>query len=301
MKASECWYLLKEMFFPVKPQWEKLTFTQEAWMKLMCYINLIGEFEITGFGRVVDNRIVDVKILKQTVKASTVDCNLDSMQKFLMSIPKEETGQWILDWHSHVNMAVFASGTDSANYIEQYKARMRTQYPLMIVNKKQEYYAKCYISPGRQTDLEIAIETGDVTEERLAEIYEECKKDIEELCEKYTYTTVETKNKTTYPYSNYNWGSWYDQDDDDNYKWQNNSNYIDLQNCKKKGLAKKQENYYGEQLNLVDDNTEVEDDIKCVSCSLELTTDEELERGICEDCWEQMTPSERTAWILNLK
>ena len=306
-KVTECYDFIKEMFFPTQPKWEKLTFTKQAWMKLNCYINLIGEFEITGFGRVVGNEIVDVKILEQTVKSTTVDCNLDAMQKFLMSIPKEETGQWILDWHSHVNMGVFASGTDSANYIEQYKARCNNQYPLIIVNKRQECYAKCYISTAKQTELKIEVKQEEVTEEQLRDIYETCKKDIEELCSKHEYKTTtkeDTRQTSFFPYSQYYTTSSDDDLDSDDYnsRWSNWSNYnnkIDLSKYKKKGIASLQKENVKNSCEQQENNS-LRDEV-CMSCYTALADTEELERGICDDCWEMMTPSDRASWILNLK
>lgn len=306
-ETTECYDLVKELFYPTQPKWNELTFKKEAWMKLMCYINLIGEFEITGFGRVVNNEIVDIKILKQSVKSTTVDCNLNSMQEFLMSIPKEELGEWILDWHSHVNMGVFASGTDTANYQEQFKARLNNQYPLLIVNKKQECFARCYISPSKQTEIKLSIKAEDIPEERLREIYEECKQNIEEMCTKYTYK--ETKQSSVFPYNNY-YENDYDSDDystryDYTYSRQTNLfnkkdfNKIDLSKYKKKGLAnllrKNEKNSCDLQENNLSENEH------CISCGYRLEDNEEIERKICNDCWEMMTPSDKAEWILNMK
>lgn len=300
-QVEECYYKLKEMFFPSKPKWEKLTFTKEAWMKLMCYINLIGDYEITGFGRVVNNEIVDIKILEQEVKTSTVDCDLVAMQKFLMSIPKDQMGEWILDWHSHVNMGVFASGTDTTNYAQQYKARCNNQYPLLIVNKRQEYYARCYISEGKQTELKIDIKAEEITEDKLKEIYATCKKDIEELCTKVTYTVKNKDEKTTqrsfFPYQTYTNNGYDSSDYEARYGW---SNKVDLSKYKKKGLVTlvkgKEKNSCEKQ-----ENNSNEDDELCVSCGIPLYEEEQLMRGICDDCWEMMTPSDRAQWILNLE
>jgi len=222
--VTNCLGVLKELFFPTEPKYKELTFTQEAYAKLMCYIHLIGDYEITGFGRVVDNKIVDVKILRQTVKSATVDCDVDAMNEFLMAIPKDQIGQWILDWHSHVEMGVFASGTDSDNYEEQWKARLNKQYPLIIVNKKQQVYARCYISPSRQTEMNIFIEQEGLTKDRLIEIYNECAADIETFCQKYEKptTTYQQKSMLGYNYNNRYYGGY---DDYDN--WDKGSNYIE--------------------------------------------------------------------------
>lgn len=188
-KVEECFEYLKELFFPTQPIYKELQFTQKAYAKLMCYINLIGDYEITGFGRVVDNQVVDVKILKQEVKSATVDCDVDAMNEFLMAIPAEQTGQWVLDWHSHVDMAASPSGTDKNNYEEQWEARLKNQFPYLIINKKQQYYARCYINKGRETEIKISLAQEGLTQEELQELYAECKADIEKYCTKFEYVT----------------------------------------------------------------------------------------------------------------
>lgn len=291
--VTNCLGVLKELFFPTEPEYKELTFTQEAWAKLMCYINLIGEYEITGFGRVVDKKIVDIKILKQKVKSATVDCDVDAMQEFLMSIPKSQIGQWVLDWHSHVNMAVFASGTDSSNYEQQWKARLNSQYPLIIVNKSQQIYSKCYISPSRASDLKIYIETEGLTQDRLIEIYNECVQDIETLC---------SKDEPKCWYNGGNYYNRYYQYDDEDYEsnYISNKNKIDISNTKKKGLASltnKQEETNKED----SDSSRKDDDDMCWSCGQYLVTATEYDRGICDDCWELMPYEDRFDWLNAIK
>lgn len=265
-KVTNCFELVKEIFLPSKPKWSELTFTKEAYIKLMCYIHLIGEYEITGFGRVIDNKIVDIKILKQEVQQSVVDCDEEAMMEFLMSIPKEERGQWILDWHSHVNMPVFASGTDSTNYEEQYKARMSNQFPLLIVNKKQEYYAKCYVNKFKQTDIEILFEDKDITDEVIKEIYETCQNDIEQLC---------SKKVITYRQNKFGFGTTINQ--------YNNVNYF-----------KKNQQTEGEKL--LEDLKNKNLDDYCISCATYLVDAEEYDRGICNECWAMMSPLEQSRY-----
>lgn len=284
--TTECLGLVEEMFFPTQPKWEQLTFTREAWAKLMCYIHLIGEYEITGFGRVVDNRIIDIKILKQEVKKAEVDCDTDAMQEFLMNIPREEMGQWVLDWHSHVDMGVFASGTDTTNYKEQWKARMYNQYPYLIVNKKQQCHCQCYISPSREEEIKLYIENEGLTKDRLTEIYNECKADVEENCTKYVYTY----NKNTYQNNNYNryYGfgyNYYDKDDDD-----------EVVDIKKKETEDKTDT---SQERIITSSNNYEE--FCWGCGEYLVGAEEYDRHVCDDCWERMTPSEQQDWLLAYK
>lgn len=292
--VTNCLGVLKELFFPTEPKYKELTFTQETYAKLMCYIHLIGDYEITGFGRVVDNKIIDVKILRQTVKSATVDCDVDAMNEFLMAIPKDQIGQWILDWHSHVNMGVFASGTDSSNYEQQWKARLNNQFPLIIVNKSQQIYSKCYISPSRQTDLKIKVETEGLTKDRLIEIYNECTNDIETQCSKNQVTYQQT---TWYQGNNY-YNKYYKNDDYDDYdqSYSYTGTKVDLTNNKKKGLAKVVNIKNTQNKENLDSSKEDNDDV-CWSCGQFLWSALEYDRGICDDCWELMPLEDRRQWL----
>ena len=305
IEINECWNEILEMVFPSKPNWTELNFTRKAWLKLQCYINLIGDYEITGFGRVVDNTILDVKILKQTVKSSTVDCDVDAMMDFLKAIPKDQTGQWILDWHSHVKMGTFASGTDSANYKEQFEARLRKQFPYIIVNQQGSVYARCYINPNKETEIKVGVIQDDITKEELLELYEECKKDIEENCSKPEYKT------TTYSWGDdYDWGKYYGY----NSKNKLSTSHSGESCCKKH--KKKDTNSEGthddrtlKQLILDDcDDSDYstrysnsDDDDFCISCHTYLADAIEYDRGICDDCWEKLTPSEQMDYINSQK
>ena len=293
---TNCLGVIKEMFFPTPPKYTELTFTQEAYAKLMCYIHLIGDYEITGFGRVVDNKIVDIAILEQTVKSAKVDCDTEAMMKFLMSIPEEETGQWVLDWHSHVDMAVFASGTDASNYEEQWKARLHEQFPLIIVNKSQQIYSKCYISPSKATNLTIKIETQGLDKDRLIEIYNECAVNVQNLCKKQEYK-ITNNYQTSYLGEDY-YQRYYHDDDSDGWYKNTNSNFIDLTNHKKKGLAQKKEEAEEKEASEAID-TDVDD--YCCSCKSYLLSAEEYDRHICDDCWDLMPIEERLAWLQEIK
>ena len=288
-EVSECLGIINEMFFPTEPIYKELTFKREAYAKLMCYINLIGDYEITGFGRVVDNKIVDIKILKQEVKKATVDCDVDAMMEFLTSIPREEMGQWILDWHSHVDMAVFASGTDSSNYKEQYKARLSHQFPYLIINKKQNVYCQCYISPERETEIEMKLESDGLTQERLLEIYEECKEDIQKLCTK-SEPKVTYYNSTMYGKQK-DYTKDYDEDDWNGY----NNYYYSSQNNKKKDSAcstKKDDTENDRRV-----ITSVDYEEFCWGCGEYLVGAEEYDRHLCDECWEQMSSIDKQQWL----
>ena len=259
--VTECLFDILEKIYPTPPKIKELKLSQKARLKLWCYINLVGEYEITGFGKIEDGVITDVRILKQKVKSTTVDCNQDAMNEFLLSIPAEERGLWILDWHSHVNMNTFYSGTDTNNYEEQWKARLKEQYPIMVVNKRDEYTINQYVNPNRMGDIKLEREDITLSKEEIEEIYNQCKEDVETLCSREEYYITADNN-----------GQWY----------------------KPKETYTIKDKYWGKnkeekkrQLSMIDN---------CISCGCELSYGE-IERGICDDCWEQMTWYDRNSWI----
>lgn len=276
--VTECFDLVKEMLFPTPPKYTKLAFTHEAWFKLMCFIHLVGSYEITGFGRVVDDKVVDVDILKQSVKSSTVDVDVDEMLRFIKEQPEEERGQWILDWHSHVNMGTFVSGTDSSNYDLQYQARLNSQFPYLIVNKQQSCLCECYVNPSKKTKIELGVIKSAITPERMLELYEECKKKVQDCCKAPTYVTTSRGTTLQRHFTGY---GYYDD-------WDNGatSNKVDLSNLKKKDVQS--------ITSLV--KKEKKDSNYCISCGSYLVEPSEFARGICDDCWEQMSYKDRSEW-----
>lgn len=284
-QTTDCWRKILSLVFPEKPKFSKLTFTYPAWLKLQCYINLIGDYEITGFGRIVDNHIVDIKIIPQTVKSAEVDCDIDAMVDFIKQVPVSERGQWILDWHSHVNMGVFMSGTDSKNYEEQFEARLNQQFPVMIVNKRGEVWCNNYMETGLKP-IEVTIDKDSIpmTRETLLELYNECDNEVQNKCKKKEYST---RTRWSYLYDkdskdkdddDYDYNSWYSSYQDDRY---NTPTY------------KKKED---EKVSTVSDS-----DDHCLSCGTYLVNADEYDRLLCDDCWEKMTPTEQMNWIESLR
>jgi len=255
----ECKQFIYNLF--AKPKYSELKVTKRAYIKLMCYINLIGDYEISGFGRIQEGTITDFKILKQEVKPAYVECDEDAVLEFIRSIPRNELAEWELDWHSHVNMGVTPSGTDWKNYESMSELRGHKQFPVMIINKKQEYTLLNYISEDNSEDIELTITDEEITQNEIDEIYEETKRDIKEKCTKeiqlastysiYGKQTIK-QEKTSYPtyqdyYSayNHNYDSGYGYDYDD----------------------------------------EIES-VRCKSCHTPLLNSHELTTGFCEDCEE---------------
>lgn len=308
---------LIDTLFPAEPMYKELSFTRYAWTKMLTYAHLIGKYEITGFGRVIDNQVVDVKILRQKVKEATVDCDVDAMMDFLMNIPPDQHGQWTLDWHSHVDMGAFASGTDTANYKEQFTARLKKQFPYIIINKRQECYCKCYVNPTTSTDIKVTIEPSSLTKDEFLGIYNECKEDIENLCSKTSYIYTGKTSVKGY-YGNYNYYS--DDADDDEYA-SYYSSYFGA-GTKKSDVTKLSTTHHGESCTkknadddyaeeVVKDMQELDErayqqalDFKnnadlddfCESCGVYLKTAMEYDRGLCDDCWSKLTPDEKVEW-----
>lgn len=269
----DCLSTVMDLYYPIEPKFKSLTFTPQSWIKLQSYINLVGDYEITGFGRIVDDTIVDIKILKQKVKPANVDCDIDSIVEFMKAIPNDQKGQWILDWHSHVDMGVFMSGTDSENYEAQFKARLKKQFPVMIVNKKSQIWCNNYINSDKLVPIEVSVDKSKKpTVEEITSLYEECYNDVSTLVEVnkpksnilgYNYNTTTTYNSSDDDYDyDYYWGNWSDRFGTPRYN------------------KKKEKN----------------NDDYCLSCKTYLVDIDEYDRGICSDCWEKMTPTEQMEW-----
>ncbi len=198
VSLKECKNVIYNIF--AKPKYAKLNITKRAYIKLMCYINLIGDYEISGFGRIQDGTITDFKILKQEVKPAYVECDEDAVLEFIKSIPREELGEWELDWHSHVDMGTTPSGTDWDNYKNMSALRGYKQFPAMIVNKKQSFTLINYISESNHENIDLYITGEDITNSEIDEIYNFVKNDIKSNCTK----TISIQSKPAYPiYNNY--------------------------------------------------------------------------------------------------
>ena len=196
--VHECFNVLKGMF--TSPTYKELTFTSEAWAQMNALINLVGEYEINGFGRIQSingkDYITELKILKQEVKAAYVKATEDAVMDFIRETPEDQRAEWVLDWHSHVNMSTGPSGTDWNNYEDMLSARMGNQFPFMIVNKRGEITCMQYISENRQETIKVFIDQTPIPESRLLEIYNTAKEEVENKCTKYVY--VQNNVATTY-------------------------------------------------------------------------------------------------------
>ena len=305
--VTECLQLLQNLF--TKPDYERLTITPYAWMKLMAFIHLIGDYEISGFGRVIpdeDNErtgiIVDFDIIKQEVKAAYVESDADAVLEFIMQIPENERTEWILDWHSHVNMGTSPSSTDWNNYEEMLTARQHKQFPAMIVNKSGDVTAHQIICPDKHPKIEMRLQQTILSNTEIEQIYNECKEKVQNKCTKAAVVTtynsganVNSNYKGTYYYNNYyDDEDWYDkwEKDNDLKKNDNNPRVRDVD------LTAKQQWSMTEAGFVFDEETGEaysEDEI-CEECGRPLKTETELNAHICFNCFQHAMNEEAIAY-----
>lgn len=146
-----------------------ISFKPEALAKMEAYIAGVDS-EISGFGKTeydpyTDSIIVlDVMIAPQRVTGVTTTLDRDGLAAWQMDLDKagDSVANWRLWWHSHVNMGVFWSGTDTASINDFDLQRPEDNYMVSIVaNKKGEF--KCRLdlfAPFRivQDDLPYQVE-----------------------------------------------------------------------------------------------------------------------------------------------
>lgn len=123
----------------------KLIIKEEVYDKVMHWVTS-STGEVSGFGKVqvLDNGdfyIAEAYLIEQEVGATHTDIDASSLSK-LMYESRETPGQLRWWWHSHVNMQVFWSGTDTAT-INQLGGQ--GWITATVFNKKHEYRsAICY-------------------------------------------------------------------------------------------------------------------------------------------------------------
>lgn len=297
---TECFQLLKNMY--TKPTYEELCITAKAWMKLNAFIHLVGDFEISGFGRIqkgeVDGKemylVTDFDIIKQEVKAAYVESDEDAVMEFIMKTPADQRGEWVLDWHSHVNMATSPSGTDWSNYSDMLKARMNQQFPAMIVNKKGDVTAYQIITDGRHTPIKMYIDTSSISDDELWALYQECKEKVETRCTKATQQAATTKSSVwtggTYRNSTvgYNTGYSYNYNDYDyDYGYGFHGNRWWDEEDDEIAEAKRQGYVFDDDKSSSRDTIEVEAEPICEECGAVLQTPNEMSWGVCQECFDK--------------
>lgn len=165
------------------PKWDKITISAKAYLKLMFFINLVGDHEVTGYGKVIDNEVVDFSLPKQILGTLKADVDEQAMTEFIMSKPVDELEYWTVDFHSHNTAPTSASSTDKDNYARQYSMRGNKQFIALIVNKKQEVWCKCVVGGDRFEDVKVEyISPTILSDKEKSEIYDEAKREVEATC-----------------------------------------------------------------------------------------------------------------------
>lgn len=310
--VTECLQFLKNMY--TQPTYTDLTITNYAWTKLMAYIHLVGDYEISGFGRIQNNKITDFEIIKQEVKSAYVESDADAVLEFIMSIPADQRTEWTLDWHSHVNMGTSPSTTDWTNYSEMLVARQNKQFPAMIVNKAGNVTAYQIICDNRHTQITVHLDTTPLAEQDIEKLYAECKQNVEQKCRKATtYTTYNTeRTSNTISYPAYRDPYWYADNDEDWYdKWDQQYE----RNKKKSESTTEEENEikprikdtdlsYAQQLKMEADGYVFDEetgeaygeDECCSECGKPLKTETEMDYGVCFNCFQKAMNEEAIAY-----
>lgn len=299
--VTECYNIVRNMF--VQPEITEMAITARAWRKLMCFIHLVGEFEITGFGRIQRDIevagkvypfvVTDFDIIEQEVKSAYVEADADAVLDFMRKLPADQRNEWTLDWHSHVNMGVTPSGTDWTNYSSMLTARMQKQFPAMIVNKSGNVSMHQIITAAKHPEIRVLIETStDLTEEEFSAIYYECKEKVENLCTKatvYQTTTTVWNGGSNYQgtangyYGDYK--RWWEEEDDyygDGDVYTSPKSQGSLLNPKKEEVDEDPEVVAAKQAGFVfDDGADI-----CPECGLPVAEDDHDFKiwGICRDC-----------------
>ncbi len=161
----------------------RVIITLEAYRKLMAYVDLV-DTEITGFADANWNDekgciVVDqVYLVKQEAQATEVEMDEEKIAEFTVDLIKQGVTQlprcW---WHSHVNMAVFWSGTDEGTIQDLQNDSFVLS---IVVNKRREMYATLMIWKPvvlRIDDVPIEIEQEylDIPEELIKEVQKKVK------------------------------------------------------------------------------------------------------------------------------
>lgn len=177
----------------------KVILSQLAAKKMKYYIDCIG-YEISGIGLVEKREngtlyVPDIFLLKQEVTGAETDLDSTAVGEFINEklqdpdFPVENLKLW---WHSHVNMAVFWSGTDNATINRLDTDQAEENWWLSIVgNKRDERRARIDVyQPHRMWMDELQIEYEEEEEDPLKEQIKE------EIKEKVTVRTLSNFPKT---------------------------------------------------------------------------------------------------------
>lgn len=151
-------------------------FDQEVFDKIMFWVDK-SPVEVSGFGRVVikdgNFTVVSAYLLDQENSGASTDIAPEAMAK-LMYESREDEGHLNFWWHSHVNMAVYWSGTDT----ETIKQIGEQGWCLSTVFNKKDESRSAYYQKGDDFMPEIFMDdlessTMYITDNKQAEWEEE--------------------------------------------------------------------------------------------------------------------------------
>jgi hypothetical protein len=198
MKPKNCYTLLKNKLTVKKP--EPIIFTEEAYAKLLCYTHMVGDLEISGFGKVEDNTCTDIIILKQTVRSAYAQIEEEVIEEFIRTTPDRQ--KYTLDWHSHVKMGTSPSGTDTTNYDEMIALRGGNPFTFLIVNQREDITAGLWLGDGNHYPAKIIVPKT-IPQPVLDAAYKECAAQVEALVTKEVYVPIQYNNKYYETYNQY--------------------------------------------------------------------------------------------------
>lgn len=118
---------------------------ETAQLKMKALVNNCAkEIAWHGLVRIEDGKYViyDILLYPQTITAATVNAT-DDYDLWLDALPDEQFNNIRMQGHSHVNMATFASGTDTEFYDKLVK-HIRNYYIFMILNKQGAVFINIY-------------------------------------------------------------------------------------------------------------------------------------------------------------
>ena len=307
--VTECLQFLKNMY--TQPAYKELIITAYAWTKLMAYIHLVGEYEVSGFGRIQNGKVTDFEIIRQEVKATYVESDADAVLEFIMNTPADQRSEWILDWHSHVNMATSPSTTDWTNYYEMLAARQYKQFPAMIVNKAGNVTANQIICENKHTPIIMKVENTPLSEDKIEKLYQICKDRVEHYCTKAEVTSSWSGYGARTNTSSYWDRTAYDDYNDDDYeetynpitgiyKYEKKTSKLEdiVYRVNAFDLSEAQIKKMEAEGVVFDEETgeAYEEDECCEMCQKPLKTETELEYGVCFECFQKAMQEEALAY-----
>lgn len=135
----------------------KVLIEKDAYLKMQAFIDLaVGE--ISGIGKVRkegdDVVIEDIRLLKQSNTGTTSELDEGADVEFISKLVKdgEDPNNWKLWWHSHANMSVFWSPTDTGTIEAHMKAGVDGEnngldyFVSVVGNKKADFKARIDVS-----------------------------------------------------------------------------------------------------------------------------------------------------------